>query len=83
MKQILLPLLLLCSPIAPASDCKQPLDADTLERLRLGVTDVQLHPGDTHRFALAIFSTYAPANEVAACAIWKVAPEGKGRDHRF
>lgn len=79
MKKILLfLLLLLTAPLALASDCKQPLDPDTLNRLSLGWTDVQLHPGDTHQFALAILSTFAPAQEVPACATWKVEPEGKG-----
>lgn len=79
MKQILLPLLLLLwFPIAQASDCKQPLDDDTLKNVRLGVTDVQLTPGDTHQFFLATFTTYAPPNQVPACATWKVEPEGKG-----
>ena len=77
MNQVLL-LLLLWSPIAQASNCKQPLDADKLQQLRLGMSDVQLHPGETHRFALLILSTYAPVVEVPACATWKVEPEGKG-----
>ena len=70
--------MLLIGPVAWAFDCKQPLDADTLKRLQLGWTEVQLHPGDTHQFSLAILSTYAPSEEVPACATWKVEPEGKG-----
>jgi hypothetical protein len=78
MRTIFLPVFLfICIQNAPA-DCKQPLDAQTLEQLRLGWTDVQLRPGDTYQFALAILSTYMPAQEVPACATWKVEPEGKG-----
>jgi len=71
-------LLLLCSSMAQASDCKQPLDENTLKLLQLGTSDVQLRPGDTHHFVLAIFTSYKPADEVPACATWKVEPEGKG-----
>ena len=79
MKRISLFLMLLIgASVAYAIDCKQPLDADTLKRLQLGWTDVQLHPGDTHQFSLAILSTYAPSQEVPACTTWKVEPEGKG-----
>ncbi|HEY6967611.1 MAG TPA: hypothetical protein VJA94_00165 [Candidatus Angelobacter sp.] len=79
MKHILLPLLLLLwLATAQASDCKQPLDDKTLDLLRLGVTDVQLQPGETHQFFLATFTSYAPPNQVPACATWKVEPGGKG-----
>jgi hypothetical protein len=79
MKTICFLLLLLTSLLpAWAGDCKQPLDEPTLNRLSLGWDDVQLHPGDSHQFSLAILSSYAPAQEVPACATWKVEPEGKG-----
>ncbi|HLJ28521.1 MAG TPA: hypothetical protein VKY85_17565 [Candidatus Angelobacter sp.] len=71
-------LLLVCSPLALASDCKQPLDADTLNRLQLGASDVQLRPGENHQFTLAILSTFGPAQEVPACVAWKIEPAGKG-----
>lgn len=71
-------LLCLLASLAAASDCKQPLDEDTLKQIRLGVADLQIQPGDSHQLALAIFSSYAPTQEVPACATWKVDPEGKG-----
>jgi len=72
-------LLLLFATMASALDCKQPLDQDTLNRVGLGFgPDVQLKPGQSHQFALAILSTFAPSEPVAACATWKVEPEGKG-----
>ena len=76
-KNLLFCLLCLLTSLA-ASDCKQPLDENTLKLLRLGVSELQLQPGDSHQLGLAIFSTYAPAQEVPACATWKVEPEGKG-----
>ena len=80
MKTILLFLTLLPVSCATASadDCKQPLDAQTLNQLSLGWDDVELHPGDSHQFSLAILSTFAPAQEVPGCATWKVQPDGKG-----
>ena len=80
MKTILffLALFLLSCATESADDCKQPLDAQTLNQLSLGWDDVQLHPGDSHQFSLAILSTFAPAQEVPACVTWKVEPEGKG-----
>jgi len=79
MKKISLFLMLLIgASVAQAIDCKQPLDAETLKRLQLGWNDVQLHPGDTYQFSLAILSTYAPSQEVPACATWKVEPGGQG-----
>ena len=78
-KSLLLILLLLLIQCAAASDCKQPLDTDTLNQLRLGwYPDVQLRPGQTNQFELAILSTYAPATKVPACVVWKVEPAGKG-----
>jgi hypothetical protein len=70
--------LLLCISTALAQDCRQPLDAETLNQLSLGWTDVQLHPGESYQFSLAILSTYGPAKQIPACAVWKVAPAGKG-----
>lgn len=70
--------LLACIPAARAWECTQPLDAQTLNQLQLGWTDIQLRPGESHQFTLSILSTYAPAKEVPACATWKVDPEGKG-----
>ena len=79
MKKFLPPLLLLLwLATAHASECKQPLDDKTLDLVRLGVTDVQLQPGQSHQFSLAIFTSYSPPNQVPACATWKVEPEGKG-----
>lgn len=60
------------------SDCKQPLPQETLNQLQLGARDEQLRPGESHQFALAILSTYKPAEEVPACITWKVEPEGHG-----
>src|SRR5690349_5739088 len=77
-KLFLLSLLLACVPFAYSEDCKQPLDAETLNQLSLGWSNVQLHPGDSYQFSLSILSTYAPAKQIPACAVWKVAPEGKG-----
>lgn len=77
-KSSLFLLLWVCAPMMLASDCKQPLDADLLNLLRLGASDVQLRPGESHQFALAILSSYKPAEEVPACATWKVEPTGKG-----
>lgn len=65
-------------PTVFAEDCKQPLDAQTLDQLRLGWTDVQLRPGESHQFSLAILTSYMPPKEIPACAAWKVTPEGKG-----
>jgi len=73
-----LTLLLMSCAAASADDCKQPLDAQKLNQLSLGWDDLQLHPGDTHQFSLVILSTFAPAEQVPACATWKVEPEGKG-----
>lgn len=62
-----------------AADCKQPLDQKILDQLQLGWhPDVQVQPGTSLPFSLAILSSFAPATEVPACATWKVAPEGKG-----
>ena len=77
-KKSFLCLLCLLAPLAAGSDCKQPLEENTLRQLRLGVTDLQLQPGDSHQLVLAIFTSYSPAQEVPACATWKVEPEGKG-----
>ncbi|HEY6250138.1 MAG TPA: hypothetical protein VI685_09255 [Candidatus Angelobacter sp.] len=74
----LLALLLTLACLASADDCKQPLDQPTLDKLSLGWDDVQLHPGDSHQFSLAILSTFAPSQDVPACATWKIEPEGKG-----
>lgn len=78
MPRIVFLLLLACAPLAAASDCRQPLSDATLNQLRLGASDVQLRPGDTYQFALAIPSSYKPAEKVPACAVWTVEPEGKG-----
>src|SRR5579864_7715864 len=75
---LLLLALFVSSCVAWAGDCKQPLDGETLNRLSLGWDDLELHPGDSHQFTPAILSTYAPSQEVPACATWKVEPEGKG-----
>jgi hypothetical protein len=77
-KIILALFFLLCAPSAFPEDCKHPLDQQTLDQLRLDWTDVQLRPGESHQFFLAILSSYMPAKEIPACARWKVAPEGKG-----
>lgn len=69
---------LVCVSFAFGEDCKQPLDAETLNQLSLGWSNVQLHPGDSYQFSLSILSTFAPAKQVPACATWKVAPEGRG-----
>ena len=69
---------LLLIGIGFGQDCKQPLDAETLDQLRLGWNDVQLRPGESYQFRLAVLSTYMPSKEVQACATWKVEPEGKG-----
>lgn len=77
--RILFALLLIASSTTWAGDCKQPLDDSTLNSIGLGHTpDVQLKPGDTYQFTLAILSTYAPSQPVNACATWKVEPAGKG-----
>src|SRR5215813_9835170 len=77
--RILFAVLLIASSAAWAGDCKQPLDDSTLNSLGLGHTpDVQVKPGDTYQFTLAILSTYAPSQPVNACATWKVEPAGKG-----
>lgn len=79
MLKVMVALVFLISlPVAFAEDCKQPLDAQTLDQLRLGWTDVQLHPGESHQFKLAILSSYMAPREISACATWKVTPEGKG-----
>jgi hypothetical protein len=72
--------LLLVTGTAFATDCKQPLDQDTLNRLLLGVTDVELQPGASYQFKLFVFGPSAPPmpEDVPACATWKVEPEGKG-----
>src|SRR5215469_2753479 len=70
-------LLVSCARVS-AGDCKQPLDEQKLNQLSLGWDDLQIHPGETHQFFLMIPSTFAPAEQVAACATWKVEPEGKG-----
>jgi hypothetical protein len=75
---LLLALLLASVCVASAMECKQPLDAETLNRLSLGWDDVQLHPGDSRQFSLVILSTFSPSQEVPACATWKVEPKGKG-----
>src|SRR5215467_427835 len=77
-KLFLLLTFLVCVPVAFCEDCKQPLDAETLNQLSLGWSNVQLHPGDSYQFSLSALSTFAPAKQVPACAVWKVAPEGKG-----
>ena len=77
-KLFLLLACLLSGPFAFCEDCKQPLDAETLNQLSLGWSNVQLHPGDSYQFSLSILSTFAPAKQVPACAAWKVTPEGKG-----
>jgi hypothetical protein len=62
-----------------ASDCQRPLDADTLNQVQLGwQADVQLQPGGTHQFQLAILSTFAASTTVTACVEWSVEPSGKG-----
>jgi len=63
---------------APAGDCTQPLAAHTLDELRLGLMDVQLRPGSTYQFTLAIPSSYAPPEVIPACATWKVERADKG-----
>lgn len=78
MREIIYSLLLSWGSVAFARDCRQPLDAGTLSQLSLGAGDIQLHPGSTHQFALAILSSYKPAEEVPACAAWRVEPEDKG-----
>src|SRR5215469_15408839 len=77
-KSFFLALLLISACLASATDCKQPLDPQTLNRLSLGWDNLELHPGDSHQLSLAILATYAPAQQVPACAAWKVEPEGKG-----
>jgi hypothetical protein len=73
------PALVLLLATAFASDCRQPLDADTLERLQLGWSpDVQLQPGQSHQFELAILSTFAPSTKIPACAAWSVEPAAQG-----
>ncbi len=65
--------------VAFASDCKQPLDADTLNRLQLGsFDDVQLQPGQSRQFQLIIPVGYAPDIKVPACVDWELKPAGKG-----
>lgn len=76
--KIALVFLLLSACLSSATYCKQPLDAQTLNRLSLGWDDLQLHPGDTHQFSLMILSTFAPSQDVPACVAWKVEPAGKG-----
>ena len=77
-KLSLLLIFLACVPFAFGEDCKQPLDAETLNQLSLGWSNVQLHPGDTYQFSLSILSTFAPAIQVPACVTWNVAREGQG-----
>lgn len=80
MSKKLLFVLLLVVGTAFASDCKQPLDQDTLNRLLLGVTDMELQPGASHQFKLFVFLPSAPPmpEDVPACATWNVEPKGKG-----
>ena len=73
----LLTLLLVATATARA-ECKQPLDPGTLDRLSLGAMNVQVRPGESYQFTLAILSSYAPAEVVQACVTYKVTPEGKG-----
>lgn len=72
--------LLISLGTAFASDCKQPLEQDTLNRLLLGVIDVELQPGASYQFKLFVFQPSAPPmpEDVPACATWKVEPVGKG-----
>src|SRR5579864_249336 len=74
----LLVLLSVSACLASTNNCKQPLDAQTLNQLSLGWDDVQLHPGESRQFSLVILSTFTPSQQVPACATWKVEPEGKG-----
>ena len=77
-KRILALFFLVCARCALPQDCKQPLDEHTLNQLSLGWTDVQLRPGESHQFSLAILTSYMSPKEIPACAAWKVTPEGKG-----
>lgn len=62
-----------------ATQCKQPLDAGTLNRLQISsLTDVQLQPGQTKQFQVFIPLGYAPDVTVPACVVWEVAPADKG-----
>jgi hypothetical protein len=61
------------------SQCKQPLDERTLNQLQLGwFGDVQLQPGQSKQFQLAILSSYAPDTKVAACVVWELKPAAQG-----
>src|SRR5947209_11773086 len=77
--RMVLALLLISTGTAWAANCKQPLDDKILNSIALGRTpDVQLKPGDSYQFTLAIPSPYGPSEPVQACVTWKVEPEGKG-----
>lgn len=80
MKPIVLAALIVAlSGFAIGSDCKQPLDPDTLSRVQLGSFDgVQLQPGQTRQFQVVIPVGCAPDIKVPACVVWEVKPAGKG-----
>lgn len=79
MKKLLFLMLLAASSQLFAVQCKQPLDERTLNQLQLGrFDDVQLQPGQSKQFQLAILSGYAPDKTIPACVQWEVKPAGDG-----